>query len=67
MEENYRLGADEVIPEEFETSIEIFTRVLTKYLVPQQEIEAFIRLIRSDNYEMLRPVIKRTNLSKVLL
>jgi CPA2 family monovalent cation:H+ antiporter-2 len=64
MEENYRLGADEVIPEEFETSIEIFTRVLTKYLVPQQEIEAFIRMIRSDNYEMLRPVIKRTNLSK---
>ncbi|MDD1678537.1 MAG: cation:proton antiporter, partial [Methanomicrobiales archaeon] len=27
----YRLGADEVIPEEFETSVEIFTRVLKKY------------------------------------
>ena len=24
----YQLGADEVIPEEFETSVEIFTRVL---------------------------------------
>jgi monovalent cation:H+ antiporter-2, CPA2 family len=56
MEANFRLGADEVIPEEFETSIEIFTRVLNKYLVPVQEIEAFTRKIRSDNYEMLRPV-----------
>lgn len=64
MEENYRLGADEVIPEEFETSIEIFTRVLNKYLVPHHEIEAFTRSIRSDNYEMLRPVPKRANQSK---
>lgn len=54
MEENYRLGADEVIPEEFETSIEIFTRVLNKYLMPRDEIEAFTQMIRSDNYDMLR-------------
>lgn len=56
MDENFKLGADEVIPEEFETSIEIFTRVLNKYLVPHNEIEAFTRDIRADNYEMLRPV-----------
>lgn len=55
MDEYYRLGANEVIPEEFETSIEIFTRMLNKYLVPQDEIEDFILDIRSDNYEMLRP------------
>ncbi|MFN3402504.1 MAG: cation:proton antiporter [Cytophagaceae bacterium] len=54
MESLFRLGADEVIPEEFETSIEIFTRVLSRYLVPQQEIERFTHSIRSDNYEMLR-------------
>ncbi|RIJ41570.1 cation:proton antiporter domain-containing protein [Pontibacter oryzae] len=54
MEENYRLGADEVIPEEFETSIEIFTRVLNKYLMPRNEIDNFTQVIRSDNYEMLR-------------
>ncbi|MFH1297941.1 MAG: cation:proton antiporter [Bacteroidota bacterium] len=53
---NLRLGADEVIPEEFETSIEIFARVLHKYLVPENEIEAFIESIRADNYEMLRGV-----------
>lgn len=54
MDENYHLGADEVIPEEFETSIEIFTRVLTKYLIPRDQIETFINGIRADNYEMLR-------------
>ncbi|MBL7138732.1 MAG: cation:proton antiporter [Bacteroidales bacterium] len=51
---NLRLGADEVIPEEFETSIEIFARVLHKYLVPEHEIETYINSIRADNYEILR-------------
>ncbi|KAB2814537.1 cation:proton antiporter domain-containing protein [Phaeocystidibacter luteus] len=49
-----KLGADEVIPEEFETSIEIFTKVLRKYLIPFDEIESFTQQIRSGNYEMLR-------------
>lgn len=53
---NLRLGADEVIPEEFETSIEIFARVLHKYLVPENEIVSYIESIRADNYEMLRDV-----------
>jgi len=51
---NVKLGADEVIPEEFETSIEIFTRVLDKYLVPKDEIEEFTDDVRSRNYEMFR-------------
>ena len=50
------LGANEVIPEEFETSIEIFTRVLHQYLVPQNKIENMTNQIRSGNYEMLRMV-----------
>lgn len=50
----YELGANEVIPEEFETSVEIFTRVLTKYLIPRDEIEAFAARVRSDGYGMLR-------------
>jgi CPA2 family monovalent cation:H+ antiporter-2 len=54
MAENYRMGADEVIPEELETSIEIFTRVLDKYLVPRDEIMTFIDRIRSGNYSMMR-------------
>lgn len=48
------LGADEVVPEEFETSVEIFTRVLKRYLVPNDEIDRFIQEIRSDSYAMLR-------------
>lgn len=47
------LGADEVIPEEFETSIEIFTRVLNRYLVPFDEIKRFTNYIRAHNYEVL--------------
>jgi len=54
MEENHKLGADEVIPEEFETSIEIFTRVLGKYLVSRHDIEHFTEEVRSFNYELFR-------------
>lgn len=56
MADNYSLGANEVIPEEFETSIEIFSRVLSKYLVPQDEVEQFIEQIREGSYRMFRPV-----------
>jgi len=50
------LGAQEVIPAEFETSIEIFSRVLTHFLVPRDEIEKLITDIRSAEYEMLRSI-----------
>nr|WP_319539657.1 cation:proton antiporter [uncultured Methanospirillum sp.] len=50
------LGADDVIPEEFETSIEIFTRILNKYLIPEDEIERLITEIRAGGYQMLRSV-----------
>jgi len=54
----YELGADEVIPEEFETSVEIFTRVLVKYLVPRDEIEKVISQVRADGYEMFRSLTR---------
>jgi monovalent cation:H+ antiporter-2, CPA2 family len=53
IDETLRLGADEVIPEQFETSIEIFTKVLTRYLVSFDEIQSFITNIRAHNYELL--------------
>jgi len=65
VEENLRLGADEVIPEEFETSVEIFTRVLNQYFIPKKVIKNFIRQIRADNYEMFRGVLKRSPLQKL--
>jgi monovalent cation:H+ antiporter-2, CPA2 family len=48
------IGADEVIAEEFETSVEIFTVVLNKYFVPRDQIETFISDVRADGYQMLR-------------
>jgi monovalent cation:H+ antiporter-2, CPA2 family len=50
----HKLGADQVIPEEFETSVEIFTRILAKYLVPRHEIESLVAEVRSEDYGMLR-------------
>lgn len=48
-----KMGADEVIPEEFETSIEIFTRVLNHYMIPYDEIQKFTSNIRAHDYELL--------------
>ncbi|MBA3633761.1 MAG: cation:proton antiporter [Acidobacteria bacterium] len=65
------LGADEVIPEEFETSIEIFSRVLQRYGVARHIIESQIEEIRRQGYEMLRSPslpqqIKMSNLNAAL-
>lgn len=49
-----RVGASEVVPEEFETSIEILSRVLRDLLVPTDTIEAVAREIRAEDYERLR-------------
>jgi CPA2 family monovalent cation:H+ antiporter-2 len=54
MKSLYELGANEVIPEEFETSIEIFSRILAKYLIPRKEIERMIAEARSEGYQMFR-------------
>ncbi len=52
----HSLGANDVIPEEFETSIEIISRVLHRYFIPLNEIEKHIYDVRKDGYEMLRNV-----------
>ena len=51
-----KLGSGEVVPEEFETSIEVFTRVLRRYLVPRDVIEREVRSVRSQYDEMFRPL-----------
>jgi monovalent cation:H+ antiporter-2, CPA2 family len=47
-------GANDVISEEFETSIEIFTTVLARLRIPGNIIRTQTRLLRSDDYQMLR-------------
>jgi CPA2 family monovalent cation:H+ antiporter-2 len=54
VEELQRLGADQVIPEEFETSVELFSRVLEQYHVPRNVIRAQRRIIRDEAYGILR-------------
>ena len=49
-----RLGADVVIPEEFETSVEIFARVLSHYRVPRETVDQLTDQIRAAHYAALR-------------
>lgn len=47
------LGADEVIPEEFETSLHIFSKVLERYHIPLNIIMKQVSLLRGESYSML--------------
>lgn len=57
----HELGADEVIPEEFETSIEIFSRVLTRFDIPDHEIDQMVDEIRTDGYKFYRSIFDKKN------
>lgn len=46
------LGADEVIPAEFETSIELFSRILQFYHMPKLLIAQYAERFRRDHYRM---------------
>ncbi len=54
----YALGANEVISEEYEISVEMFARVLRSYLVPHDDIEKFVAELRSSEYEALRDTLE---------
>ena len=54
----YDSGADEVIPDEFGSSIEVFTRVMRKFHVPTEQVEKIISDMRVEGYEMLRFLYK---------
>lgn len=62
MQPLYDLGANEVIPEEFETSVEIFSRVLARYLVPRTRIDQIVGQLRLDGYEMFRAPVRDRSL-----
>ena len=56
IEELLALGADDVIPEEFETSIQIFSRVLKMFHIPNSIVLAQGNIIRNKSYGILREV-----------
>jgi CPA2 family monovalent cation:H+ antiporter-2 len=66
IEELKKLGADEVIPEEFETSIQISTRVLSFFNVPLNVTKEYISKLRESSYIPLLNVSVGDNLSKLV-
>jgi len=54
IDELYRLGADEVIPEEFEASVEVCNRLLRRVGIPGNLIARELRAIREERYGMFR-------------
>lgn len=53
------LGADKVVPEEYETSLQIFSCVLQNFLVPEDDIERLVEQVRGDNYDLFNKEINR--------
>jgi CPA2 family monovalent cation:H+ antiporter-2 len=69
IDELYDAGADEVIPEEFEASIEMMTRILRIFNFPRDLIAANVRQIREDRYGVFREsraTVPRLRLSSAL-
>lgn len=59
-----RFGASDVIPDEFGTSVEIFTRVLRRFEIPAEVIESLVATLRVEGYEVLRQyLLEPENLS----
>ena len=54
IDELAKLGSDVIIPEEFETSLEIFRKVLERYHVPLNVIMKQVAIIRNESYKLLR-------------
>jgi CPA2 family monovalent cation:H+ antiporter-2 len=56
----HELGANDVVPEEFETSLEIFRRAASHYALPEEQTETLIEAIRADHYQLLRGGLPRS-------
>ncbi len=54
LQDLHELGANDVVPEEFETSIEIFALVLRTYQTPKNMIQDKVEQVRRESYLLLR-------------
>ena len=59
VEELEGLGADVVVPEEFETSLRIFSALLQHYRIPPHIIAMQIDVVRRHSYGLLRAIDER--------
>ena len=55
-------GADMVVPEEMETTVRIFTHVLGAYMIPPEEIDRQVEIIRAQDYGVVRGNIQEAHL-----
>ena len=67
IEELRRAGANQVIAEEFEAAIEIFTHVLELFHVPRNMVRAQTRVLRGEGYRMLRAERQGRGVSQAVL
>ena len=54
IEDLMRLGASQVVVEEFEASLELFARALESYEIPQSRITRELDAVRGEHYGLLR-------------
>jgi len=64
VEQLYKVGADQVLPEKLEIAIDLMNRILIKKLVPQKEVNRIITRIRNKNLGVFteRDVVKRPSI-----
>lgn len=59
------LGADVVVPAEFETALSLFERVLGIYDVPEEKIDDLVDQLRLENYGFLRSGVRRRPIQSI--
>jgi CPA2 family monovalent cation:H+ antiporter-2 len=55
-------GADIVVPEEMETTVRIFSHVLGAYMIPPEEVDRHVKIMRSEDYGIMRGSIQEAHL-----
>jgi CPA2 family monovalent cation:H+ antiporter-2 len=60
-------GADQVVAEEFESAIEVYSRVLALFHVPRNVVRAVTRTLRGEGYRMMRSETLPAGASEAIL
>lgn len=55
-------GADTVVPEEMETTVRLFSSVLSAYMIPEEEIQQHIQELRAEDYQIMKGSIQEAHL-----
>ena len=55
-------GADKVVPEEMETTVQLFSTVLSAYRISGEEIQRYVNELRNEDYQILRGSMSEAHL-----